>query len=93
MKLIGIVVCTLCLISSGFAQRDFTPGKRRSDVFGGAADFKEYRPYGLQISVGPTFMLTRRAPITYKTETPFRDYEIHICFLHRLGDWIQIIGR
>jgi len=75
-KLVGSVICTVCIISSGFAQRDFTPGKRRSDVFGGAADFKEYRPFGLQISAGPTFMLTRRFPITKQIETPFRDYEI-----------------
>lgn len=76
MKLVGFVICMFCVISSGFAQRDFTPGKRRSDVFGGAADFKEYRPFGLQISAGPTFMLTRKIPITKQIETPFRDYEI-----------------
>lgn len=39
-------------------QRDLTPGKNRRDVFG-TADYKDYRFYGLQVSAGPTFMMTK----------------------------------
>lgn len=42
----------------GMAQRDFTPGKKRSSVFG-QADYKDYRYFGLQVSGGPTYMFTR----------------------------------
>lgn len=55
----------LFLATASFAQRDLTPGKNRKAVFGGASDFKEYRRMGLQFSVGPTFMLTRRAPSAF----------------------------
>lgn len=41
-----------------FAQRDLTPGKRRSETFG-KSDYKDYRFYGLQFSFGPTYQLTR----------------------------------
>lgn len=54
------MIVAACLVSWSFlAQKDFTPGKRRSEVFG-QADYKDYRPYGLQLSAGPTFMLTRK---------------------------------
>jgi hypothetical protein len=53
-----ISILFVLLVGAGFAQRDFTPGKRRSDVFG-TSDFKDYRFYGLQVSAGATYSLTR----------------------------------
>lgn len=52
-----------------FAQRDLTPGRgKRKDVFG-TTDYKNYLYTGLQITAGPTYMLTRRDSknIVYKT--------------------------
>lgn len=74
-KQIGLLGCLLLLTGMVVAQRDLTPGKRRKDVFGGAADFKEYRPYGLQLSIGPTFMLTRHPGPTYRTYNLGRPYD------------------
>ncbi|MEY3237135.1 MAG: hypothetical protein RI883_1236 [Bacteroidota bacterium] len=53
-----LLVVFVALSSCLFAQRDLSPGKRRSDTFG-KADFKNYRYCGLQLSAGPTFMKTR----------------------------------
>lgn len=75
MKKIGLISCLLLLTGVVVAQRDLTPGKRRKDVFGGAADFKEYRPFGLQVSLGPTFMLTRKTNPTYRGEFAERPYD------------------
>lgn len=57
MKIFSTVLflgCTLVL----FGQRDLTPGKRRGDTFG-KADYNDYRFYGLQVSLGPTYQFTR----------------------------------
>jgi hypothetical protein len=35
-------------------------GKKRKEVFGGAQDFGNYQPRGLQFSFGPTYTLTNR---------------------------------
>ena len=61
-----VFLLSLCLLFGGtlVAQRDLTPGKRRGDVFG-QSDYKDYRFYGLQLSAGPTFMLTRGNNPTY----------------------------
>lgn len=75
MKLVGSVVCTVALVGYSLAQRDLTPGSRK-DAFGGAADFKEYRYCGLQISAGPTFMLTRKAPVTQQYYSLGRPYDL-----------------
>jgi len=53
-----VLVVLVAFSSSLIAQRDLTPGKRRSDTFG-KADYKNYRYFGLQFSAGPTFMKTR----------------------------------
>ena len=58
------------------AQRDLTPGKNKKNVFGGAGDFNEYRPLGIQISVGPTFMLTRKVAITQRYDLGARPFDI-----------------
>lgn len=64
MRVVGLLLIVF-LVQTAFAQRNLVPGKKRSEVFGGSQDFKEYRPFGLQISAGPTFMLTRRHNPTY----------------------------
>jgi hypothetical protein len=51
----AIVLFTLGL----FAQRDFTPGKKRSKVFGGAQDYRTITKNGLQISFGPNYTFTK----------------------------------
>ncbi len=56
LLLAGVLLLGTPFVSVG--QRDLTPGKRRGDVFG-KADYKDYRFYGLQVSGGPTYMLTR----------------------------------
>lgn len=58
-----ILLCTL-LVSFVYSQRDLTPGKRRGDTFG-KADYKDYRFFGLQVSGGPTYMMTRSQNPTY----------------------------
>jgi hypothetical protein len=53
--------CTFFVISffsSLTAQRDFTPRGRKGTYFG-RADYKDYRFYGMQFSIGPTYLLTR----------------------------------
>lgn len=64
------IIASLFVLSSIVivAQRDLSPGKRRSAVFG-KADYKDYRFYGLQFSLGPTFMKTRadKNNFTYNT--------------------------
>ncbi len=56
----AIILLILTNFFTTFAQRDLTPGKgKRKDVFG-TTDYKNYLHTGLQITVGPTYMLTRR---------------------------------
>jgi hypothetical protein len=47
------------------AQRDLTPGKNRSKVFGGGQDFRTISKHGLQISFGPNYTLTKSKNTTY----------------------------
>ena len=55
-----IIVLLLTNFFTSLAQRDLTPGKgKRKDVFG-TTDYKNYLYTGLQITAGPTYMLTRR---------------------------------
>lgn len=67
MKVFVGLLLVFGLVHIGSAQRNLNPrkGNGKKDVFGGAADFNEYRPFGLQLSVGPTFTIpTHRAPVT-----------------------------
>lgn len=67
------------LIQFSFAQRSMVPGKGKGkkDFFGGAADFNEYRPFGLQVSVSPTFTIpTRKIPVTTSYHTMGRPYDL-----------------
>lgn len=52
---VGFIFCSILL----FAQRDLTPGRDRSKVFGGAQDYRDITKNGLQISFGPNFTFTR----------------------------------
>ncbi|MDP4760615.1 MAG: hypothetical protein NWR96_03195 [Crocinitomicaceae bacterium] len=47
------------------AQRDLTPGGKRSKVFGGGQDFRTISKHGLQISFGPNYTLTKSKNTTY----------------------------
>lgn len=79
MKLIVQLLLVFGLVQLANAQKTLVPGKGKSkkDVFGGAADFNEYRPFGLQISVGPTFTLaSRKTPITHRFDGIGRMYDV-----------------
>lgn len=79
MKLIFSCILVFGLIHISSAQRNLNPrnGKGKKDVFGGAADYNEYRPFGLQISVGPTFTFaTRKTPITNSYHSLGRSYDL-----------------
>lgn len=47
------------------AQRDLTPGGKRSKVFGGGQDFRTISKHGLQISFGPNYTLTKSKNTEY----------------------------
>ncbi len=47
------------------AQRDLTPGGKRSKVFGGGQDFRTISKHGLQISFGPNYTLTKAKNTIY----------------------------
>ena len=47
------------------AQRDLTPGGKRSRVFGGGQDFRTISKHGLQISFGPNYTLTKSKNTEY----------------------------
>lgn len=50
------IICSF-VINSLNAQRDLTPSKRKQAF--GTRDFRELKNYGMQISIGPTYMLTK----------------------------------
>jgi hypothetical protein len=67
-----IHISLIILISGGIsAQKNLRPGssKKRSQVFGGAQDFGNYQPRGLQFSFGPTYTLTSRKNETIKPDS------------------------
>lgn len=79
MRIIVSLLLVFGLVQSGFSQRNLVPGKKNSnkDVFGGASDFKEYRSFGIQLSIGPTFTLpTRPSPITTLYPSEGRSYQL-----------------
>lgn len=56
MKIVVLISLSFLLTLQVFGQRDLTMrSKKKSAVFG-QLDLKEYRPYGLQFSLGPNFM-------------------------------------
>lgn len=79
MRIIFSFLLITGLIQFASAQRNMVPGKGKGkkDLFGGASDFNEYRPFGLQLSVGPTFTLaTRKTPITTNYSAIGRSYDL-----------------
>ncbi len=79
MKFIGIIGLILMFSGHAFGQRNMNPnGKQKKDMFGGASDFSEYRPMGLQLSLGPTFMLTRKVPVTNRFTNGSRPFDLTI---------------
>lgn len=79
MKHILIFTAIILTAQWGMTQRSFVPGKGKSkkDFFGGEADFKEYRPYGLQLSAGPTVTFpTRSKEIVSNYAEIGRPYEL-----------------
>lgn len=66
MKAIIGLLLIVGLAHNSVAQKTLNPrnSKSKKAVFGGASDMKEYRPFGLQLSIGPTFTIpTHRAPV------------------------------
>ncbi len=67
MKIIIGLLLVFGLVHVSSAQRSLNPrnAKGKKGVFGGESDFKEYRPFGLQLSIGPTFTIpTHRSPVS-----------------------------
>lgn len=79
-KIILGFLFVFALTQIGVAQRNLVPGKGKGkkDFFGGASDFNEYRPFGLQLSIGPTFMLTRSLPVTTSYHSVGRSYDLTV---------------
>jgi hypothetical protein len=58
MNRLFTLACLTLFIGSVQAQRDLTPGGKRSSYFG-KSDYKDYRFFGLQFAAGPAFLKTR----------------------------------
>jgi hypothetical protein len=67
-----LIIVATCL--STVAQRDLTPGGRRGDTFG-TRDFRNLNNYGLQVSFGPTYMMTRQTNPSVKMENGTMPYQ------------------
>jgi hypothetical protein len=66
LKIFLVIICSLSILDFS-AQKTLRPGKKRkSDVFG-KTDYKDYRFYGLQWSIGPTYLLTKSKNTIYNT--------------------------
>lgn len=79
MKIAVSILLVFGLTQFVSAQRNLVPGKGKGkkDFFGGAADFNEYRPFGLQLSIGPTFTFaTHKIPVTRRYESIGRSYDL-----------------
>lgn len=66
-----ITLCIGCL-NPLLAQRDLTPTKRKQAF--GARDFRELKNHGFQVSIGPTYMLTKKTNPTFQSDTSIRPY-------------------
>jgi len=92
MKSIFLFCCCVCSSFLLVAQRDFTPGKRRADVFG-QADYRNYRYAGLQISAGQTFLFTRsdsKNPLYLSTAADGRPMDYRFDPSGKLGMFAEI---
>jgi len=70
----GVIFILTLFFSFGLAaqNRDFTMRKKNSKAFGGSRDFSDYRPYGLQLSFGPSYTFTR---LKNETVSPDSTYQ------------------
>jgi hypothetical protein len=88
-KLLSTIL-TLTIVFAAFSQRDLTPSRKR-DAFG-SRDFNNYRPYGLQISAGPTYNLTNSGSVL--TQPSLSDggqrYRYELSDKGRLGAFIEL---
>lgn len=46
-------------VSTVEAQKTYKPKKKKKDFFGGAEDFNDYKPWGIQVQLGATYTFTR----------------------------------
>lgn len=58
------LIALLPFVGNAQKSRDFS-GKSRKDYFGGAEDFRDITKYGLQVSFGPNFTLTKGKDTEY----------------------------
>ncbi|MFT7344468.1 MAG: hypothetical protein ACI9XP_001053 [Lentimonas sp.] len=61
-----IFFLTVLFAFTATAQRDLTPNKRRSAF--GKRDLSTYKPYGLQVQIGPNYTFTRKDNPLVKSE-------------------------
>ena len=71
-KFLFLIILFIGFLNPLFSQRDLTPTKRKQAF--GARDFRELKNHGFQISIGPTYMLTKKANPTYYTEDSIRPF-------------------
>jgi hypothetical protein len=90
MNRVLTLLCLAFLSGMLFAQRDLTPGGRRSSYFG-KADYKDYRFYGLQFSAGPTFLKTRSEnPTIVTSDATGRPIDYTIDPASRIGFFAEV---
>ena len=71
-KFLFLIILFIGFLNPLFSQRDLTQTKRKQAF--GARDFRELKNHGFQISIGPTYMLTKKANPTYYTEDSIRPF-------------------
>jgi hypothetical protein len=69
--LIFISICSITLTATA-QNRDFTMRKKNSKAFGGARDFSDYRPHGLQLSFGPSYTFTKVKNSTFSPDSMYQ---------------------
>jgi hypothetical protein len=82
-----LIILATCL--STVAQRDLTPGRRRGDTFG-TRDFRNLNNYGLQVSLGPTYMMTPQTNATVKMQNDTMRYQYTHDPVGELGIFVEI---
>ena len=67
----SLILSTLLIFAAtncSYGQKTLRPGKKNKKSVFGQSDYKDYRFYGLQWSVGPTYMLTRGKNPNYTSQ-------------------------
>lgn len=91
-KAFGLFVILFAVALSTFAQKSGKYGKRRSDFFGGAEDYRDITKNGLQISFGPNYTFASKS-FTYAgidADMGNRPYEATVDPAGRLGSFIDV---